>query len=114
MGIGLLTQGTSNIIVGLQLADKLQVFTGDTLLLISPSNIEQALTQLSLPLSRKVKVAGIFSSKNNEYDGAYVFSSLKDAQYLFGYKNNFQGYDIKLNSIDNSDKIKESFTNSAR
>ncbi|MCU0364530.1 MAG: ABC transporter permease [Ignavibacteriaceae bacterium] len=106
-GEGQLTQGLSNIIVGLQLADKLQVFTGDTLLLISPSNIEQALTQLSLPLSRKVKVAGIFSSKNNEYDGAYVFSSLKDAQYLFGYKNNFQGYDIKLNSIDNSENIKK-------
>ena len=106
-GDGILTKGSSNIVVGLQLADKLQVFTGDTLLLISPSNIEQALTQLSLPLSRKVKVAGIFSSKNNEYDDGYVFCLLKDAQYLFGYKNNFQGYDIKLKNIDNSDKIKK-------
>ncbi|HEY6625358.1 MAG TPA: ABC transporter permease, partial [Ignavibacteriaceae bacterium] len=102
-----INQSSSNIVVGLQLADKLQVFTGDTLLLISPSNIEQALTQLSLPLSRKVVVAGIFSSKNNEYDGGYIFCSLKDAQYLFGYKNNFQGYDIKLDNIDNSDKIKK-------
>lgn len=103
----IINQSSSNVIVGLQLADKLQVFTGDTLLLISPSNIEQALTQLSLPLSRKVVVAGIFSSKNNEYDGGYIFCSLKDAQYLFGYKNNFQGYDIKLDNIDNSDKIKK-------
>ena len=106
-GDALINQKSPSIIVGLQLADKLQVFTGDTLLLISPSNIEQALTQLSLPLSRKVAVAGIFSSKNNEYDEGYIFSSLKDAQYLFGYKNNFQGFDIKLNSIDNSDKIKK-------
>jgi len=106
-GEGFESQGTSNIVVGLQLADKLQVFTRDTLLLISPSNIEQALTQLSLPLSRKVVVAGIFSSKNNEYDGGYIFCSLKDAQYLFGYKNNFQGYDIRLNHINNSDKIKK-------
>jgi len=106
-GDGFKRQSTSNIVVGLQLADKLQVFTGDTLLLISPSNIEQALTQLSLPLSRKVVVAGIFSSKNNEYDGGYIFCSLKNAQYLFGYKNNFQGYDIKLDNIDNSDKMKK-------
>ncbi len=106
-GDDFLTQGSSNAVVGLQLADKLQVFTGDTLLLISPSNIEQALTQMSLPLSRKVVVAGIFSSKNNEYDGGYIFCSLKDAQYLFGYKNNFQGYDIRLNHINNSDKIKK-------
>jgi len=102
-----LTQGSSNIVVGLQLADKLQVFTGDTLLLISPSNIEQAITQLSLPLSRRVMVAGIFSSKNNEYDEGYIFCSLKDAQYLFGYKNNFQGYDIRLNHINNSERIKK-------
>lgn len=106
-GKGFLTQSKSEIIVGLQLADKLQVFTGDTLLLISPSNIEQALTQLSLPLSRKVKVAGIFSSKNNEYDEGYIFCSLKDAQYLFGYKNNFQGFDIRLNNINKSDNIKK-------
>jgi len=26
---------------------------------------------------------------------------------LFGYKKNFQGYDIRLNSIDNSEKIKK-------
>ena len=106
-GDGFLTQGSSNIVVGLQLADKLQVFTGDTLLLISPSNIEQAITQLSLPLSRRVVVAGIFSSKNNEYDEGYIFCSLKDAQYLFGYKNNFQGYDIRLNHINNSERIKK-------
>jgi lipoprotein-releasing system permease protein len=106
-GDALINHNSPNIVVGLRLADKLQVFTGDTLILISPSNIELALTQLSLPLSRKVVVAGIFSSKNNEYDEGYIFCSLKDAQYLFGYKNNFQGFDIKLNSIDNSDKIKK-------
>ena len=103
----LFNRGFSKVIVGLQLADKLQVFTGDTLLLISPSNIEQAITQLSLPLSRKVTVTGIFSSKNNEYDGGYIFCSLKDAQFLFSYKNNFQGYDIRLKNIDDSKKIKK-------
>lgn len=106
-GEGFKSQGTSDIIIGLQLADKLQVFTGDTLLLISPSNIEQAISQISLPLSRKVVVAGIFSSKNNEYDARYIFSSLKDAQYLFGYKDNFQGYDIRLNNINDSERIKK-------
>ncbi|MBE0571511.1 MAG: FtsX-like permease family protein [Ignavibacteriaceae bacterium] len=102
-----INQSSSNVIVGLRLADKLQVFTGDTILLISPSNIEQALTQLSLPLSRKVTITGVFSSKNNEYDDGYIFCSLKDAQYLFGYKNSFQGYDIKLDNIDNSNRIKK-------
>jgi len=100
------TKGSSKVLVGLLMADKLKVLTGDSLVLISPANIEQAITQFSLPLSRRATVAGVFSSKNNEFDGGYIFCSLKDAQYLFGYKNNFQGYDIRLNSISNSDKVK--------
>lgn len=103
-----LNKGSSKIVVGLQLADKLQVMPGDTLILISPSNIEQAITQLSIPLSKKVDVVGIFSSRNNDYDAGYIFCSLKDAQYLFGYKNNFQGYDIRLDDIGNSEKVKKS------
>lgn len=102
-----LVKGTSKILVGIQLADKLQVMTGDTLVLISPSNIEQAITQLSIPLSKKVDVAGIFSSRNNDYDAGYIFCSLKVAQYLFGYKNNFQGYDIRLDDIGNSESVKK-------
>lgn len=96
-----------NVFVGLQLADKLLVMSKDSVLLISPANIEQAITQFSLPLSKRVYVSGVFSSKNSEYDGGYIFCSLKDAQYLFGYKNNFQGYDIRLGDISNSSKVKQ-------
>jgi len=101
------TNSSKKIFIGLQLADKLMVMSKDSILLISPSNIEQAITQFSLPLSKKVNVAGVFSSKNSEYDGGYIFCSLKDAQYLFGYKNNFQGYDIRLDDISNSNKVKQ-------
>ena len=102
-----LTDGISKVVVGLQLADKLQVMPGDSLVVISPSNIEQAITQLSIPPSKKVKVVGIFSSRNNDYDTGYIFCSLNDAQYLFGYKNNFQGYDIRLDNIGNSEEVKK-------
>ena len=98
---------SAKAVIGLQLADKLQTLVGDTLLLISPTNIEQSISQLSLPLSKKIIIEGIFSSKNNEYDEAYIFCNLNDAQYLFGYKNNFQGYDIRLNDISDSDKFKK-------
>jgi lipoprotein-releasing system permease protein len=101
------TSISRNVFVGLQLADKLLVMSKDSLLLISPANIEQAITQFSLPLSKRVYVSGVFSSKNSEYDGGYIFCSLKDAQYLFGYKNNFQGFDIRLDDISNSSKVKQ-------
>lgn len=100
-------KNSSGVFVGLQLADKLLVMSKDSLTLISPSNIEQAITQFTMPVSKKVYVDGIFSSKNNEYDGGYIFCSLKDAQYLFGYKNSYQGFDIKLDDITNSERVKK-------
>ena len=96
-----------SIFIGLPLADKLRVMAGDTLTLISPLNIEQAITQLSLPLYKRLIVAGVFISKNNEYDEGYIFSELIDAQYLFGYKKDFQGYDIRLFDIDKSNSAKQ-------
>ena len=100
-------KNSSGVFVGLQLADKLLVMSKDSLTLISPSNIEQTITQFTMPVSKKVYVDGIFSSKNNEYDGGYIFCSLKDAQYLFGYKNSYQGFDIKLDDITNSERVKK-------
>lgn len=105
-GEGKFSESTS-VFIGLPLADKLRLMAGDTLSIISPLNIEQAITQLSLPLSRRFIVAGVFISKNNEYDESYIFCELKDAQYLFGYKKNFQGYDLRLDDIDKSDAVKQ-------
>lgn len=101
------TGNSNNVFVGLQLADKLFAMSKDTLTLISPSNIEQAITQFSLPLSKRFNVAGVFSSKNNEYDVGYIFCSLSDAKYLFGYKKGFQGYDIRLEKLEQSTDVKK-------
>lgn len=98
------------IVVGLRLADKLQVITGDTVTLISPAGIEAAITQFSLPSIRSFIVAGIFSSNNNEYDDGYIFCSLKEGQKLLGYPNTYQGYEIKLNDLNNTDEAKDYLT----
>ncbi len=99
-------RNVANVVVGLQLADRLQVITGDTLLLISPVGIEKAITQFSLPQSKQVVVSGIFNSNNNEYDAGYVFSALEPAQQLLGYKKSFQGYETKLKDTDQSSSVK--------
>jgi lipoprotein-releasing system permease protein len=97
---------SNNVFIGLQLADKLFAMSNDTVTLVSPSNIEQAITQFSIPLSKKFNVAGVFSSKNNEYDVGYIFCALSDAKYLFGYKKGFQGYDIRLDNLEQSTDLK--------
>ncbi|HKI79064.1 MAG TPA: ABC transporter permease [Ignavibacteriaceae bacterium] len=95
------------IILGLTLADKLQAIIGDTLTIVSPVGIESAITQFSLPKSRRVYLAGIYSSNNNDYDANYIFSSLDVAQDLLGYNHRIQGYDVKLNDISSSFDFKE-------
>ncbi|MBL1155183.1 MAG: ABC transporter permease [Ignavibacteriae bacterium] len=97
----------SGAIVGLRLADKLRTLIGDTITLVSAEGIERTIAQFGMPNMQKFVVSGIFSSQNNEYDGNLMFVPLDDAQYLLGYDNTYQGYDIKLNNFDNSFKVKK-------
>lgn len=94
-------------IIGIQLADRLQTITGDTVTIISPSGIEQALTQFTMPNTKRFIISGIYSSDNNDYDASYIFASLKDCQTLLGYNKTIQGFEIKLNDIDHSFNVKE-------
>jgi lipoprotein-releasing system permease protein len=99
--------GIPQIVIGLRLADKLQVITGDTLTLISPSGIESAITQFSLPSMKQFLVRGIFSSNNNEYDESFIFCSISSVQDLMGYTDSYQGYEVKLNSMEDTDDAKD-------
>jgi len=94
------------VIIGIQLADKMQAVTGDTLTLISPLGIEKAITQISLPLTKKVVITGIYSSNNNDYDAGYIITDLKFAQFLLGYKKNIQGFEVRLKDSDDAFAVK--------
>ncbi len=102
---------SDGIIIGLPLADKMQVVTGDTITVISPVGIESTITQFSIPKTQKFVIAGIFSSNNNDYDEGYAFTSLNIAAPLLGYKNTFQGYDVKLSDVDQSNLVKSILQN---
>lgn len=93
------------IIIGIRLADKLQALVGDTIKIISPSGIERAITQFTLPNSQSFIVAGIFSSQNNEYDAGLAFISLENGQSLLGFRSSIQGVELKLKNMDESFKL---------
>ena len=94
-------------VIGLQLADRLQTITGDTITVISPAGVEQALMQFTIPSTKRFIVTGIYSSDNNEYDALYIFASLKECRELLGYKKSIQGFEIRLNDIDDAFDVKE-------
>ena len=99
--------GLPRIVLGLTLADRLQSLIGDTVTVISPVGVEKAISQLSMPVTQKFIVGGIYSSNNNEYDDSYIFTNLSTAQRVLGYGENYQGFDIKLNNIDESNTVKQ-------
>lgn len=98
---------TPGVLIGLRLADNLQVLVGDTITIISPAGIEKAITQFGMPNTSKFIVNGIFSSQNNEYDESLAFTYLSEAQFLLGFKDSFQGFEIKLNDSENSFNAKD-------
>jgi lipoprotein-releasing system permease protein len=95
------------IILGISLAERLQVITGDTVTIISPVGIEQSIVSFSLPTTKKFVVAGIYSSDNNEYDRSYIFANLSPAQKILGYNKTYQGYEIQLYDFNESFEIKD-------
>lgn len=100
-------QESDGIYIGIKLADKLEAISGDTITIISPANIESVLMQISVPLSRRLVVKGIFISQNNEYDESLAITDLSTGQELLGYKNSFEGYEIKLFERNKSEKVKK-------
>ncbi len=94
------------VILGIQLADRIQSIVGDTLTLISPVGIEKSLTQLSMPLTKKVVITGIYSSNNNDYDTGYIITDLNFAQFLLGYKKSIQGYEVRLKDSNDAFSVK--------
>jgi lipoprotein-releasing system permease protein len=99
------------IILGWNLAGKLNAKIFDTLTVISPAGMEKALTQFVTPKSLRFIVRGIYDSDNRDYDKLYAFISIKYSQKLFDLGNSVNGIELRLNNINQSDKIKQDLTN---
>jgi lipoprotein-releasing system permease protein len=94
----------SEIVVGYSLADKLGIGIDDTLYVVTSAGVQDALTGIALPQLFALRVAGIYEARNKDYDGLFAFTSLTTAKHLFA-TNSVQGYDIRLSSIDDSEKF---------
>lgn len=97
---------TSKVILGLPVALELSSRVNDSLLTISFNNLERIVTSFSFPRSKVLSVAGIFETNNKEYDNSYIFTSLKSAQNILGFKNKITGYELRLNDINKAGSVK--------
>jgi lipoprotein-releasing system permease protein len=82
------SDGCIPLVMGIGLADKLRITTGDTLTLLAPSAIEAAITQATPPIMRKAIMVGLFQSNNKDYDAIQAYTSLDNARVLLGLPPN--------------------------
>jgi lipoprotein-releasing system permease protein len=76
--------GLRPVLMGSGLADRMQVFVGDTLLLASFENLSFSPLGGLSPTLRQFEVSGTFTTGMYEYDTKNLYTRLEDAQDLLG------------------------------
>jgi lipoprotein-releasing system permease protein len=96
-------QNPPPIVIGYDLADTIDAKVGTTVLVTSPQG---ELTPLGLiPKFQRFRVAGIFHSGFYQYDSSMAFTSLADAQRLFGEPDVVSVISFKVDDLDRADQI---------
>lgn len=102
---------SGDVVIGSELADKLDVSLGDTISIISPAQTEQKRSVIpSIPKveGKDFRICGIFTSGMYEYDSNLVYASLPEAQKLFSVGELATGVSVKVDDAFNVDGVKKS------
>ena len=92
------------VLIGKRLADQLALRAGDTLTLVTPRG---AVTPMGVtPRIKGYRVAGVFEIGMSEYDSAFVFMPLQEAQAYFNRDDDVTGIEIYLDDPDKVDTVK--------
>ncbi len=93
--------GGDRILVGKSLMDQMGLKVGDPVTLLSPTGADSAFGNLG-PLEKTYFVGGAYASGTADYDRAYIFMPLEQAQLFFGKDGVWDVIELK---IDNADQV---------
>lgn len=96
--------GGDVIVVGERLAQTLGVAPGDTVSLISPSGGATAFG--GTPLQKAYTVGATFSVGMSQYDQAYIYMPLAQAQLFFGRVDTADAIEVRVKDPDDAAKMK--------
>ncbi len=100
----------NEIIIGAGIGDRLRVFAGDTVYLMTPEMIETSLRTYTKTNPVKSIIRGVYLV-NNQYD-FYGFTEINRISKLFENQKSFEfAIDIRVADIDELDKIKQNVSN---
>jgi len=91
------------IVLGQDMADNLGATVGSVVTLVSPQG---ELTPFgTVPKYTRFRVVGIFHSGFFDYDSAWAFTRLSDAQRLFGLSDLISVIEFKVDDLDQADAV---------
>lgn len=103
LDFGRLPANDRELLLGREMALKLNLFAGDSCLIVSP---QAALSPLGImPRFKKFRISGIFRSGLFEFDSGTVISGLGAAQQLFSLKNKISYLQVNLNDIFKAEAV---------
>lgn len=91
--------GGDNVLIGQALADALGLRVGDPITLYSPTGADSAFGNLG-GLSKTYIVGGTYSSGTADYDRAFIFMPLEQAQLFFGKEGVWDVIEMKVQDPD--------------
>lgn len=92
----------AGMLVGQDLANRMEITTGKRVFLISPQSSGGAFTQ---PFVKSFVVSGIFNTGLYEYDNTFIFISIGAAQELFRMAGMITGFEIQMPDPTRADEI---------
>jgi lipoprotein-releasing system permease protein len=99
------------IAIGSRLAEQLSVRAGDNLTLVAPRG---AVTPMgTTPRIKAYKIAAVFEIGMSEYDSAFVFMPLTEAQAYFNRNADVTAIEVYTNDPDNIDSFRKAVTAAA-
>lgn len=104
-----LQAGKYNIVLGRELANRLGLFIGDKVTVITPQAVSTPAG--ILPRIKRFTVSAVFEVGQNEYDSAMAFVHIKDAAKLYRLKDNVSGLRLKLDDLFNANEVSRNIVN---
>jgi lipoprotein-releasing system permease protein len=100
------------VAIGRRLADQLSVRSGDNVTLVAPRG---AITPMgTTPRIKAYKVAAVFEIGMSEYDSAFVFMPLPEAQAYFNRAGDVTAIEVYTDNPDRIDQYRRSITEAAK
>jgi lipoprotein-releasing system permease protein len=96
-GVG--AYGGDNVLIGKALAEGLGLRVGDPITLYSPTGASSAFGSLG-GLEKTYRVGGVFSSGTADFDQAFIFMPLEQAQLFYGKEGRWDVIELKVDKPD--------------